>query len=476
MHKLRPNWLWTLALGAVLGVTLSGCSSGHGGGSFGGAVTTPGTPVNLLMTDTPPTGVTPLSFEVTLSSAKLEPGDVSLLTGPATAEISRLQTETISLSTTSVVPASFTSLVLTFLNPTLTFENNTGATITVGGIACTTGSVCTVSPTATNQTTTLTLPSLFAISATSPQALLVDLNLANLFSSALAADFTAGSSVTVLAPSSPGLPLTSVEDFVGEVQSESTANSTITLGNSLSSLVATVNSSTVYHDFPTATCATPSFACLADNQILSADLSVAANGTLVAENLWFKDADSSDIEVEGVITSIDIATQQFDYVALIESSPVLNLSIGSVATVHWNVAPVTTTFAIDDMGVDTTGQLFAIPADLMVGQEVSVRRNPTSAGTSLNADRILLRGSRITATVTGPIAYPLMTIGDLPSFFGAAGTSQIIVSVSTTGATEYAPTPTVFTTIPLNGSVSVRGQLFPNAGTPTLLASKIVLN
>jgi hypothetical protein len=69
-----------------------------------------------------------------------------------------------------------------------------------------------------------------------------------------------------------------------------------------------------------------------------------------------------------------------------------------------------------------------------------------------------------------------MTIGDLPSFFGAAGTSQIIVSVSTTGATEYAPTPTVFTTIPLNGSVSVRGQLFPNAGTPTLLASKIVLN
>jgi hypothetical protein len=70
----------------------------------------------LLMTDTPPVGVTLLSFEVTVSSATLEPGDVSLLTGPATAEITRLQTETISLSTTNVNPASYTSLVLTFLN------------------------------------------------------------------------------------------------------------------------------------------------------------------------------------------------------------------------------------------------------------------------------------------------------------------------------------------------------------------------
>ncbi|MGB6429462.1 MAG: hypothetical protein WBF06_02670 [Candidatus Acidiferrales bacterium] len=471
MRKLRIHWLLILGLSAAL----VGCS-GHSSGMFGTVGPPSGAPVALLMTDSPPAGVTPMSFEVTLASAKLEPGDVSLLTGPATAEITRLQTETISLSTTYVNPASYTSLVLTYLNPTLTFENNTGATITAGGIACTAGSVCTVSPAATNQTTTLAFPSAFAASTSSPQAVLVDLNLANLFSSALAADFSAGSSVSVVAPSSPGLPVDTIEDFVGEIQAESTANSTITLGNSMSSVVATVNSSTLYHDFPTTACATPSFACLADNQILSADLFVEPSGTLVAENLWFKDADSSDIEVEGVITSINIPAQEFSYVVLIESSPVLNLSIGNVATVHWNVPAITTTFAPDDMGVDTTGQLFAIPSDLMVGQEVSVRRNSTSAGTSINADRVLLRGSRITATVTGPIAYPNMTIGDLPSLFGAAGTSQIVVTVSTTGGTEYAGNANVFTTIPLNGSVSVRGQLFPNGGTPALLASKIVLN
>jgi hypothetical protein len=475
MRNLRFNWLSILALS----VAFAGCGGGHATTSLGAGTPSSGnTPVNLLMTDTPPTGVSPLSFEVTLTSANLEPGNVPLLSGPATVEITRLQTETISLSTTNVAinAANYTSLALTFINPTLTFENNTGASITAGGIACTAGSVCTVSPTATNQTTTLTFGSPLTLSATSPQAVLVDVNLANLFSSALAADFTAGSSASIIAPSSPGLPLTTVEDFVGEVQAESTANSTITLGNSMSSVIATVNSSTVFHDFPTGTCATPAFACLADNQILSADLSLESNGTLVANNLWFKDADSSDIEVEGVITAVNVASQQFSYVVLIESSQVLNLSVGNVATVHWNVAPTTTTFVPDDMGVNTTGYLFSIPADLMVGQEVSVRRNPTSAGNSLNADRVLLRGSRITATATAPIAFPNFTINALPSFFGASGTTQIIVSVSTTTGTEYAGIANAFSEIPVNGSVSVRAQLFPNAGTPTMLASKVVLN
>src|SRR5580704_433845 len=475
MRNSRFHWLMFLALGAAL----AGCGGGHTTTSLGAGTPSSGnTPVNLLMTDTPPTGVTLLSFEVTLTSANLEPGNVPLLSGPATVEITRLQTETISLSTTNVAinGANYTSLALTFINPTLTFENNTGASITAGGIACAAGTVCTVSPTATNQTTTLTFGSPLTVSATSPQAVLVDVNLANLFSSALAADFTAGSSASIITPSSPGLPLTTVEDFVGEVQAETTANSTITLGNSMSSVVATVNSSTVFHDFPTGTCATPAFACLADNQILSADLSLESNGTLVANNLWFKDADSSDIEVEGVITAVNTATQQFSYVVLIESSPVLNLSVGTVATVHWNVAPTTTTFVPDDMGVNTTGYLFAIPADLMAGQEVSVRRNPTSIGNSLNADRVLLRGSRITATVTAPIAFPNFTINALPSFLVAAGTSQIIVSVSTTTGTECAGIANAFSEMPVNGSVSVRAQLFPNAGTPTMLASKVVLN
>ncbi|MGB6198844.1 MAG: hypothetical protein WA871_15125 [Candidatus Acidiferrales bacterium] len=472
MRFLRFHYVLFLTLSA----TLVGCSSHPVTSSVGVGSVSNTTPVALLMTDSPPAGVTVLSFEVTVTSAELEPGNVPLLTGPATVEITRLQTETISLATLSIAPANFTSMALTFLNPTLTFENNTGASITAGGISCAVGAVCTINPTATNQTTTLSFPSSFAVSKSSPQAVLVDVNLANLLSGALAADFSAGSSVSAIAPSSPGLAIDTMEDFVGEVQAENTANSTITLGNSMSSLVATVNSSTVFLDFPKSTCPTGAFSCLADNQILSADLSLESNGTIVANNLWFKDADSSDIEVEGVITGVNIPAQQFTYVVLIESSPVLNLSVGNVATVHWNVAPATTTFVPDDMGIDTTGFLFSTPVDLMIGQEVSVRRNPTSIGVSLNADRVLLRGSRITAIVGGPIAFPNLTLTNLPSLFGTVGTSQIVASVSTTTGTEFTGAATAFNEIPINGNVSVRGQLFPNGGTPTMLASKIVLN
>jgi hypothetical protein len=476
MRKLTLNSILILALSAVL----TGChgnphETGAGSSGGGGTVTTT-TPVDLLLTDSPPSGITPLSFEVTLQSAELEPGNVSLLLAPQNEEITRLQTETAMLSTTEVAVGSYTSVQITYANPSLTFENNTGASIVAGGITCTAGSVCTISPTATNQTTTLTFPSALAVSVSAPQAVQLDLNLANLFSSALAADFTAGSSVTAVSPSSADL-LGAVEDYVGQVEAVSTANSTVTIGNSLSALTAYVNSATAYLDFPTGTCPTPAFSCLADAQIVSADVSVQPNGTLLAEHIYFKDANSSETEVEGVITAINLVTQQFTYVVLNESATVAGLGIGSIATAHWNVAPVTTTFAPDDMGLDTTGYLFAIPADLMVGQEVSVLRNTSSAGLSLNADRVLLRGSRITAAVSGGTSFPNLTLTALPSFFGAAGTSQLTVTVSTTlGQTEYSGNATVFSEIGPGAIVSVRGQLFPNAGTPTVLASKVVLN
>ena len=126
-RKLRLRWILAFTISAAL----AGCSSHPITKSLGAGGTGSGTDVPLLLTDTPPAGVTPLSFEVTISSAMLEPGDVQLLTAPVTQEITRLQTETAYLSTTSVSNASYTSLKLTFSNPSLTFVNNTAATITV---------------------------------------------------------------------------------------------------------------------------------------------------------------------------------------------------------------------------------------------------------------------------------------------------------------------------------------------------------
>jgi hypothetical protein len=87
--------------------------------------------VTLSMTDAPPAGVTVITFEVSVTSATLYPGNVDLLAGkgPVRIEVKKLETESAFLSTASITPASFTQLNLTFANPELTFMNNTGANL-----------------------------------------------------------------------------------------------------------------------------------------------------------------------------------------------------------------------------------------------------------------------------------------------------------------------------------------------------------
>ncbi|MGO9640764.1 MAG: DUF4382 domain-containing protein [Candidatus Acidiferrales bacterium] len=466
----------TLALAAASLLALAGCSSGSHV-SLGTAPTQTGT-ISMVMTDTPPSGVTVLSFTVEVTAATLNTS-TSKVTLPAPSspiEVTRLQTET-GFLTSDVIPAgNYTSLTLTFAAPSLTFENNTGATITVAGTMCANGSVCTVAPTSTNLTTTISLPSTLAVTNGSSGALDVDLSLANLFSSTLSADFTAGSSVSIISPAL-GQTLPSFEDVVAQVISVDTTHSTVTLQNLYGTFVATVNSSTAFHDFP-GSCTSTLASCLSTGQILAANMNLQSTAALIASDLYFKDANSSEPEVEGVITSVNVPAQQFNMVVLDESAPggVSGLSIGSTAT----VSATSTTFKADDVGMDTTGYLFTGSSDLMAGQEVSVLRNAISSGTSLTADRVLLRASRISATVSRT-ACPDFTLTNLPSIFGAAGTSQITVFTSTSasnGITEFAGTAKVCTTIEANGTaiVPVRGQLFSisGGGLPTLVASKVI--
>src|SRR5579863_1365052 len=90
--------LRTVLLLAIAGTALAGCGgppvasigTGNGGSTA---------PVSMVMTDTPPAGVSVLSFQVTLSSATLTPGNVSLLASPVSVEVTRLQTEQTLLNT-----------------------------------------------------------------------------------------------------------------------------------------------------------------------------------------------------------------------------------------------------------------------------------------------------------------------------------------------------------------------------------------
>lgn len=440
----------------------------------------------LTMTDTPPMNVTILSAEVTLTGATLSPGNVSLFSGATTIELTRLQTDIAYLGTTLVPPGSYTGLTLTFSNPMLTIENDTGNSLATGGSnpSCASGTICTIHSVATNLSTTITLSPTMTVSATSGAGLLADVNLNNLLSATLGADFINGVTVSQFTPTSSGTPPLEAEDVVGHVVSTDATHSKFSLQNGVGTDSLTVDNTTTFLNFPTGTCMTFSIACVQVNQILSVDISFQADGTAVARNVLFEDADSTEFEVEGIITSTG---SPFKMVTLAESDPALSatLPIGTLTTVTFTgstLSDVDFTHA-DGNPIVTTGFLFNVnvPADLIVGQEVQVRRNPTlSSGASITADRVRLRSSRVSGTYsTGPSS--LFNLSPFPSLFTAHAIPQIVVQVSSgsgSGPTICTgigiSTPPSCSALATTHGESARGPLFANSGTPTIAASEVI--
>src|SRR5579864_4026284 len=182
-YMFRIRSIWPISV-LILCAALAGCG---GSNQFGSQTQNNGnSSVVLAMTDLPPSTVSVLAAQVTLTGATLAPGNVSLFSGSTTIELTRLQTDIAYLATASNVPAgSYTSVSLTFANPVLTIENDTGSAIVSGATSCAVGAICTIAPTSVaNLATTINLSS-FSIAANTGAGLLVDVNLNNLLSSTL---------------------------------------------------------------------------------------------------------------------------------------------------------------------------------------------------------------------------------------------------------------------------------------------------
>ena len=469
----RPRSIGIIAL-LIFCAAIAGCRSG-GTGITNQTTTAGNSSVILTMTDTPPSNVSILSAEVTLTGATLNPGNVPLFSGSTTVELTRLETDIAYIGASSNVPAgTYTTLTLTFANPLLTIENDTTAAIGT----CAVGLICNMPPTTVaNLSTTITLTS-FSVAANSSMGLLVDVNLNNLLSATLGEDFTAGTTVKSFTPAGTGAPLVGAEDVVGQVTALSATNNTFSITNATGTYSLAVNSSSTFFQFPSTLCTTSTIACLQTNQIVSVDIGIGSTGAIVARNVVFEDADSSDTEVEGFITGTNAGLQQFSIVTLDLSATGTGLNIGGVATVQYAITPATP-FVIDfahadNVAVSTTGFLFASPADLSVGQEVSIRRNSTSSGNTIIADRVMLRSSRIMATVH-TIGSPYINLYNAPFIFSGNGITAIQVLTSTPTIYSESNIAKIFTDVFVSGVVSVRGPLFNVSGTRTLVATKVVL-
>jgi len=461
-----------LAISALaIGAAFSGCRASN---QLGAINQSGNSSVVLAITDTPPSNVSILSAEVTLTGATFTPGNVPLFSGSTRVELTRLQTDIAYLATATNIPAgSYVGVTLTFSNPILTIENDTASTI--GG--CAIGSICTIAPTSTSNLSTTASLQLVPIAANSVSGILIDVNLDNLLSATLGADFKNSVSVSSFTPASTGAPLVGAEDVVGQIASVDSTHNAFSFQNATGSFTLAVDGASKFFQFPTGVCTTSGFACLKVNQILSVDIGIRADGTPVARNILFEDADISDAEIEGMITSTNVGSQQFTIVTLAESAAVSGLQIGDEATVHYVAVPLTP-FDIDFLHADSapvsTGTLlFTAPADLSVGQQVSIRRNSNSLGTTINADRIRLRSTRVAATVSN-VGSPNFFLTSLPFIYTGHSISTIEVQVPTSAILSDENN----NAIPFSGIVNVvaaRGALFNVAGQRTLVATKVAL-
>jgi hypothetical protein len=476
---VRNRSIWTISV-LIFCAALAGCG---GNNQFGSQTGNNGnSSVVLAMTDTPPSLVSILSAHVTLTGvtltgATLPPGNVSLFSGSTTVELTRLQTDIAYIATAANIPAgNYTGVTLTFANPSLTIENDTGSKIGT----CAASSICTMAPTTTaNLSTTIPLTA-FSIAANSTTGLLIDVNLENLLTASLGADFSAGTSVTPFTPAGTGAPPVGAEDVVGQVSNISASSNTFVLTNAAGSFPLKVDNTTAFFQFPTSvTCPTPGFACLQNNQILGVDIGIQSNGTILARNILFEDADSSDAEVEGMITSTNAGSLQFNIVALSISATSTGLNIGELVTVQYSVSPQTpfdVDFAhADSVQIVTSGFLFAAPTDLAVGQQVSIRRHSTLSGGQILADRVRLRSTRVTANAIANASsiIDIGGLGSIPSIFSGHGVTDIQVHTPQQTICSDGNVVKPCSSIPLV-PVSARGPLFIVGVGRTIIATRVV--
>ena len=442
---MRKTVLLTLTV-LMAAVLIGGC----GGGS---SISPP--PVNptvaLSFRDMPPAGVSVLSFEITVVSGELLPGHVPLVNSPINVEIEKLETETAFLNLGSVTPGNYTSIQVTFFNPSLTFLDTTGS-------RCPINQVCQIKPSLNSSVVNAPFP--ISVSANSLVGLVVDLDLNN----SIQNDLSVTPTITVAQlPALQGTGQLEEIEFVGQVKN--VGNNQFTIQAFFSGLTLTVNvdGNTQFEDF--GACQAGNISCLAMNQIVEVELGLMSGGTLLAKEIELE-ANAQDQEVEGLITSVDSPTQ-FKMVVLDEEPGVNQVAEGNLVTI--TLLPAAS-FSIAKKDLDTSGFSFASSADLLVGQEVLVRpltvvQGPSAGAITITTDRVRLRFSQFTATVLS-VSGSNFTVNNLPPRFAAATPTPITqIQVNTSSKTEFEGVSGAGS-LTAGATVSVEGLLFNTTSNP----------
>jgi Domain of unknown function (DUF4382) len=479
-----------ILLGSV--VALSGCTGtpGSGRGSGGGHISSGGStaPLTILVTDQPASAVDVLSFEITITGATLQPGNVALISSPQTFEITQLQTNSALLTTLNVAAGNYTSLDLTFANPSMTILN-TGTALATNPI-CATNTFCTFAPTLNAASLSLaTSPFPLTVSTGAPVGLLLDLNLSDLLQSGnISVDPTVSGAVTVasIAQVTSTQVLAGISSLTGQVTNVGANQFTLQAYNGVSSII-TVNTSTTYF-FPASVCAANNFSCLVLNQIVTLQANVLGSGTITAAQVNYENAAGTQ-GVEGPIIAIKAGSGTTTLAVVVNQViPGVNgVALGDIATVTLpNTVNTTTTadststiFSIDSDGATLpAGVSFASPTDLLVGQTVLVgfsgSATTTTAGPAFSANQVTLVSGNVDGDVfivdQGTSAFSMT---DLPVLFTTLTPTNITQINAQTSSSTFFETLNLDSLAGLAAGqpVAVGGLLFntiTSTGYPTI--------
>ena len=388
---------------------------------------------------------------------------------------------------------------MTFSNLQLTIYNGSGVTMGSGASACANNSVCQLTPSTTPLTLTFsTAPFPVTLTANSPLAFKLDINLNTIIQQDLTVNLAATNGVTISQLPAPttGDTIAALGNLAGTIQSLTTNRFTLQTGDGRAFNIA-VNNSTTYSNFPSsATCSTSleAFSCLASGQIVKVAVSLQTNGTLLASEVDYVQPAGQTV-VEGNIIRLSGSDAGMLVDIVLQQGPPTStpnaLPFGQRVTV---TVPFTgVTYAVDSGSFTIPGGL-SFAAGLLVGQQVSVVVVPGSltttggsgsstpwagpAATTFTTNSITLEPSQITGWVGEIIAGGLsFTLNTYPDYFlpTAQGfpipwyPASVAITVQTTSTTTFTNfTPNSISGLAVNDVVSVKGWVTQYTGVTCL--------
>jgi hypothetical protein len=458
--------------------------------------------VSLSMTDEPPSGVTVLFFQISLTAAYLTPASgsstMSLLSNntPIQVDVTQLQAISAFLSTANVATGTYKSLTLAFAKPQLVIFNASDQALSG---TCPLNTVCQLTPSIDNSSslTFTSAPFPVEVAQNMPVGFLLDFHLNQVIQSDLSVNLGVANGVTVEElPSTPPPGFPPFGFLVGTVESVSSKPSQFTLQTPYGrTFTVDVGTNTSYQNFPSSACATSNFSCLAAGQIVEVQVAdVQMDGTLLAAQVSYVQAASEQV-VDGNVIGLSTSSGKTVMKLLLHWSPDSGLlPFGGVASV--SVSPAAS-FSVDSGNLTIpAGLSFTSASDLLVGQAVEVEvaagslTNAAGSGpwappaVSFTTNAVELEPSQITGTVATINANAAsFTITTFPNFFtfwsnSNPGWMPTTITVDTTSETSYQGlSPDSFSGVTSNSMLSVRGWLFatPSSPTPSTLVADTVL-